>query len=214
MSADTAVSHPSREALLARLHLQAVLPALEDLVAASPAARHLVEGWNFSLRLRLAGNDGPTATLVSPGDGTLRVHTHAGAPARMTLLFLSAGQLNRTFLNAAALPPLPLGAPWLLGKLRPFTKLAAELNTMLQPADGALDDEAFRTLHLRLLFRVLIGAIPPIGMGDPAAARSLAHTPPGLAEIQAPARGWRGWVRWDGAALTSAPGAPPARRTW
>ena len=209
MSAEPA-SYPSREALLARLHLQAVLPALEDLAAATPATRRLAEGWRFSLRLRLAGHDGPAATILSSGDGTLRVLPHGNAPAQMTLLFLGASQLNRTFLNAAALPPLPLGAPWKLGKLRTFTKLAAELNTALQPTMGALEDETYRNVHLRLLFRVLIGAIPPIGMGDPAAVHSLSHTPAGLAQIQAPARGLSGWVRWTGRTLTSAIGAPPA----
>lgn len=208
MSADT-VPHPSREALLARLHLQAVLPALEDLVAVSPAARRLAEGWKVSLRLRVSGPDGPAATIVSPGDGSLRVYPHGGVPAGMTLLFLSAGQLNRTFLNAAALPPLPLGAPWLLGKLPRFTRLAALLNTALQPAAGTLEDAACRDVHLRLLFRVLIGAIPPIGMGDPAAAHSLSHTPAGLAEIRSPARGLRGWVQWTGRTLTSGMETPP-----
>ena len=202
-------SHPLREALLARLHLQAVLPALEDLVALSPAARRLAEGWKATLRLRLSGHGGPAATLVSPGDGSLRVHPHGGGPAQMTLLFLSPGQLNRTFLNAAALPPLPLGAPWNLAKLPRFTKLAAALNTALQPAAGALDDAAYRDVHLRLLFRVLVGAIPPIGMGDPAAVHSLSHTPAGLAEIRSPARDLRGWVKWTGRTLTSGLGAPP-----
>lgn len=200
----------SREALLARLHLQAVLPALEDLVDVVPAARRLAEGWKFALRLRLAGTDGPAATIVSRGDGTLRVHPHGGVPVQMTLLFFSANQLNCTFLNAAALPPLPLGAPWRLGKLRGFTKLAAELNTALQPGPGALADEAYRNAHLRLLFRVLIGAIPIIGMGDPAASHAIAPTPAGVAEIHAPARDFRGWVKWTGRTLTSAMGAPPS----
>ena len=205
------MSFSSREALLARLHLQAVLPALEDLVTASPEARQLVEGWRLSLRLRLAGRDGPSATIQSSGDGTLRVLTDGNAPAQMTLLFVSANQLNRTFLNATALPPLPLGAPWLLGKLPTFTKLAALLNTALQPASAAsLDDENYRSLHLRLLFRVLIGAIPAIGHGDPAAAHTMATAPAGLAEIQSPVRGLRGWVRWTGKTLTSALGEPPA----
>ncbi len=203
-------SYPSREALLARLHLQAVLPALEDLVAVSPAARRLAEGWKVRLRLRLSGRGGPAATIISSGDGTLQVYPHGDTPSQMTLLFLSASQLNRTFLNAAALPPLPLGAPWTLAKLPRFTKLAAALNTSLQPAAGALDDSAYRDVHLRLLFRVLIGAIPPIGLGDAAAAHSLSHTPAGVAEIRSPARDLSGWVKWTGRALTSGLGAPPA----
>ena len=142
------------QTLLARLHLHAVLPALEDLVQLSPEARTLAKGWDFSLRLRLGGSDGAVATLVSPGDGSLTIHPHADVPARLTLRFLSAVQLNRTFLNRRALPPLPTAGFWNVGRVGPFAKLAKELDAALQPAPGALEkDAAFRELHLRLLFR-------------------------------------------------------------
>ena len=81
-----------------------------------------------------------------------------------------------------------------------------------------MDDPGYRDLHLRLLFRVLIGAIPAIGQGDPAAAHTMATAPAGLAEIRSPVRGLRGWVKWTGRTLTSAlgelPGAPDVRITF
>jgi hypothetical protein len=198
----------NRDATLAQLNLHAVLPALEDLVRLSPAAQKLIAHWDFSLRLQLTG--GPAATLVSK-NGRLTVQRDATPPAHLVLLFLSASQLNRTFLNQKALPPIPIAGFWRLAKVRTFTALTKLLDQALQPAAGALADPAFREQHLRLLFKVLLGAIPVVGSQDPPSRHSLGHTPPGLAEIRAPALEMAGWADWtaDGR-LTS--GMGPALR--
>ncbi len=198
------------QSLLARLHLQAVLPALGELVKLSPEARTLAAGWDFSLRLILGGRHGAAATLVSPGDGSLTVHPHGDVPAKLTLRFLSATQLNRTFLNRRALPPLPTDGFWNVARVGPFTKLAKLLDAALQPAPGLLEnDPAYLERHLRLLFRVLLGAVPVLAEGDPVARHTLGHTPDGTAEIRAPGLGLTGWVRWSRGRMTSGPGALP-----
>ena len=90
------------------------------------------------------GSGGPAATLVSPGDGTLTVHRHADPPAKLVLRFFSADQVNRTFLNQKALPPLPTGGFWRVGKGRERSPSSPEeLDTILQPAPGVLDDATF-----------------------------------------------------------------------
>ena len=198
------------QSLLARLHLHAVLPALEELVKLSPEAAALARDWKFSLRLRLGGNHGSVATLVSPGDGSLAVYPHADAPARLTLRFLSAAQLNRTFLNRRALPPLPTAGFWNVGRVGPFTQLAKQLDAVLQPAPGALEtDAALREMHLRLLFRVLLGAIPVLAEGDRVTRHTLSHTPDGTAEIRAPGLGLAGWAKWSRGRMTGGPGPAP-----
>lgn len=190
--------------------MHAVLPALEDLVKLSPEARTLAAGWDFSLRLRLGGRHGAVATLVSPGDGSLAVHPHGDVPARLTLRFLSATQLNRTFLNRRALPPLPTAGFWNVVRVGPFTKLAKQLDAVLQPAPGALErDPVLLERHLRLLFRVLLGAIPVLAEGDPVARQTLSHTPDGTAEIRAPGLGLTGWAKWSRGRMTGGPGALP-----
>lgn len=198
------------QSLLARLHLHAVLPALEDLVRLSPEARAVAKGWDFSLRLMLGGHHGAVATLVSPGDGSLAVHPHRDVPARLTLRFLSATQLNRTFLNRRALPPLPTAGFWNVGRVGPFTKLAKLLDSALQPAPGTLErDAVLRERHLRLLFRVLLGAIPVLAEGDAVTRHTLGHTPDGAAEIRAPGLELTGWVKWSRGRMTSGPGTLP-----
>ncbi len=198
------------QSLLARLHLHAVLPALEDLVKVSPEARALAKGWDFSLRLRLGGRDGATATLVSPGDGSLAVYPHAEVPAKLTLRFLSVVQLNRTFLNRRALPPLPTAGFWNVARVGPFTKLAKQLDAILQPEPEALKrDAVLLDQHLRLLYRVLLGAIPVLAEGDPVARHTLSHTPDGSAEIRAPGLDLTGWARWSRGRMTGGPGVFP-----
>jgi hypothetical protein len=202
----------SFQSILARLHLHAVLPALADLTENSAAAREAAKGWDFALRLQLAGGLG---TTIVPHGTRLEVYPHGGPKPRLTLHFLSALQLNRTFLGAPTWPPLPMGQVWRLGGLRPFTALTKLLNDALQPDAAALEDPAFLRMHLRLLFKVLLGALPVIAGSDPAAAHTLAATPPGLAEILMPALDLSGWARWDGKRMTAgagpAPDAPDAR---
>ncbi len=196
-----------RDATLAQLNLHAVLPALEDLVRLSPAAQRLVQKWNFSLRMQLAG--GPAATLVSE-NGRLTVYRDAARPTMLVLLFLSAKQLNRTFQNQKAWPPLPVAGFWRLAQVRTFTALTKLLDQTLQPPPEALKEPEFRKLHVSLLFKVLVGAIPVVGSQDPTSRHSLGHTPPGLAEIRAPALDLVGWADWTQAGrLTSGIGPAP-----
>lgn len=192
---------------LAHLHLAAVLPALEDLVRLSPPAAELARGWNFPLRLRLRG--GPQATIV-PRDGSIAVTLDPPPRGALTLNFLSARQLNRTFLRQPALPPAPTGALWHLFQLQRFTKLTQRLDAALQPTREALRDPAVMERHLQLLFKVLIGALPVLAAHDPVAGHTLASTPPGVGAIRMDGLGLRGWMRWDGRRLVAAPGDAPS----
>ena len=181
---------------------------MEDLAALSPEVRQLAANWPFSLRLQLP--HGPAATLTSPGDGTLHVTSGHSAPARLTLTFLTPNQLNRTFLNQAAPPPIPTGGFWRILGVRTFIALTKHLDRVLQAPPAALADESFRLLHLRLLFRVLVGATPIVAETDPVSRHSLGHTPPGTLELRVPSLALTGHLRWAGGRLTSALGPAPA----
>ncbi len=192
---------------LAHLHLAAVLPALEDLVRLSAPARTIATGWSFPLRLRLRG--GAQATLV-PRDGSLGVTLDPPPRGALTLNFLNARQLNRTFLNQSALPPLPSGALWHLPALKKFTALTKLLDAALQPSREALANPDFLAVHLELLFKVLMGALPVLATRDETVRHTLRATPPGVGQIRMDGLGLRGWVHWDGARLTAARGDAPS----
>ena len=105
---------------------------------------------------------------------------------------------------------MPTSGFWNVARVGPFTKLAKSLDAALQPAPGALEDPAYRERHLRLLFRVLLGAMPVLAEGDPVARHTLGHTPDGTAEIRAPGLGVTGWVRWSRGRMTAGPGTLPS----
>ncbi|MBV9126601.1 MAG: hypothetical protein JO117_00795 [Verrucomicrobia bacterium] len=171
--------------ILSRLHLHAVLPALETLVKFCPEAQHIAGDADFSLRMSVLR--GSATTLVCRA-GTLTAHCGPSQPrAEIALCFLTARSLNRLFNNQSALPPLPLGWPWHLGKLRKFLALTRLLDAHLQPSPEKLaTDSEFRRLHLRLLLQVLAAAAPVVGQHDAIARAALAEVSPGILEFRAP----------------------------
>lgn len=190
----------NRATLTSHLHLRAVLPAVAELPAARTEARELARDWRLPVRFALRG--GPS-TLVHP----------PGAPGgrALTLLFFTPGQVNRTFANQPAPPPLPLGPLWRAAGLRPFLALTKLLQKTLEPtpAELAAATPEFLDAYLRLTFGVLLRALPVVGAGDGPSRAALSHAPAGTLTVEASALGLTGWVRWDGHG-EPASGAGPA----
>lgn len=196
----------NRATITSHLHLRAVLPAVAELATAHAEAREVARGWTLPVRFALRG--GPGTTVRPPGNT-------AGGP--LTLLFFTPGQVNRTFANQPAPPPLPLGPVWRAAGLRPFLALTKLLQKTLEPTDAELAAATpeFHDAHLRLTFGVLLRALPVVGGADGPSRSALGHAPAGTMAIEAPALDLRGWVRWDGhgepvSGVGPAPVAPDA----
>ena len=195
------------EMLLCRLHLHAVLPALEALSRLVPQARDAIAGANFALGLRVA--DGPSA-MVTAADGVLRVEPALASRGGAVLYFFRPRHLNAIFLQRVAMPPLPVRGWLRFAKLRPFLRLAKVLDATLQPAEPALADDEFRRRHLLLSFQVALRAVPIVAREDPLAIRALKSTPPGLLAIRIPNLEFVAWVEWRNGVLRSELGEPPS----
>jgi hypothetical protein len=193
------------EMLLSRLHLHAVLPALEAIARLVPQGRDLVADANFALGLRVA--DGPAA-MISASGGALRVEPAVAARGGTVLHFLRPRHLNAIFLQRLAFPPLPVRGWLQIARLRPFLKLSNLLDATLQPSDAALADDEFRQRHLLISFEVALRAVPIVAREDPLAIRALTHTPPGLLVIRIPDVPFVASVLWENGALSSALGEP------
>lgn len=200
------------EMLLSRLHLHAVLPALEALSQLVPSARAVVANANFALGLRVA--DGPSA-MVTAAHGVLRVEPALATRGGAILHFFQPRHLNAIFLQRLAPPPVPVRGWLQLVRLRPFVRLANLLDATMQPTEAALTDAEFRRHHLLLSFQVVLRAVPIVGREDPLARRALASTPPGLLVIRIPDLGFVAWVLWQNGNLESGLGEParPATAT-
>lgn len=198
----------NRATLTSHLHLRAVLPAVAELPAARAEAREIARDWRLAVRFSLRG--GPKTLVRPPGDDA------TGNAGALTLLFFTPGQVNRTFANQPAPPPLPLGPLWRASGLRPFLALTKLLQRTLEPTPDELANATpeFLDAYLRLTFGVLLRAIPVVGGTDAPSRAALAHAPCGTLAVAAPVLGLTGWVRWDGhgeprSGLGSSP-VPPA----
>ena len=193
------------EMLLSRLHLHAVLPALESIVSLAPHAREWIAQANFALGLRVAS--GPAA-MVSASGGDLRVAADVPPRGGAVLHFLRPEHLNALFRQQIAFPPLPVRGWWRLTRLLPFLKLTRELDATLQPDADALGDEEMRRRHLLVSFQVALRAVPIVARGDALAMRALAHTPPGLLGIRVPELPFVAWLDWRHGELRGGSGEP------
>ncbi len=198
--------------LLSRLHLHAVLPALEALSRLVPAARDAIADANFALGLRVA--DGPSAMVTAVG-GVLRVEPALASSGGAVLHFFQPRHLNAIFRQRSAVPPLPVRGWLQLARLRPFLRLAKVLDATLQPSEAALANAEFRRNHLLLSFQVALRAVPIVAREDSLARRALASTPPGLLAIRIPNLDFVAWLDWRDGRLTSQLGEPtlPATAT-
>ncbi len=193
------------EMLLSRLHLHAVLPALEAIAQLVPRGRELIAPANFALGMRVAG--GPEA-MVSASGGSLRVEPVVPASGGARLHFFRPRPLNAIFIERGAFPPLPVRGWAQLIKLRPFLRLTKVLEETLQPADAALADPDVRRRHLIISFQVALRAVQIVAREDPLALRTLANTPPGVLVIRIPSLPFAASIVWENGELTSSPGEP------
>ena len=163
---------------LSRLYLHAVLPCIADMAAQDEAARRAVAGWNLSLGFRIVG--GPGATLRF-AQGKVEHLPHRDVPATIELLFLGDRHLNAFFSGKNWALPLPVCAPWRIGTLIGFSKLADRMQAILLGDPVLLADPATRRLFTRMTLITAGLGLRPLAQFDAEAGALLRAAPPGLA---------------------------------
>ena len=171
------------ELLLARIHLGAILPLLEDVVARDPAAREAVLGWNLALRLQLPGGD--PASVLHFSQGRLEVRIGPTRSLLPTLTFRDPRHLNDSFRGYAVARPRP--NPLVLRHLRPVLSLdrvLGRLESHLRPPPERLlrpEDLAF---CVELALYGLVFGIKQVGEHDPDLAPLSRFLPDGVLGIE------------------------------
>lgn len=176
----------TRQSVLARLHLGAVLPLLEDIVAHDPFAREQVSGWNLTLQFQLPG--GRPATALVFKDGALSVPDDPplkGGPQKVPLTFQSAAHLNAVFQGTSKRNPRPgLAALLHLKELTGLNALLSRLAFYMKPSDELLrNPEEFRFCVMLNLYGLVFG-IRQIGENDPDMVPVSRHIPRGIVEFR------------------------------
>ncbi len=194
--------------LLARLHLEAVLPTLGELPGEWTRAARLTRRGRLDVELR-AGRD--LATRVRLRDGLLRVAPGGGAPAVRL-----AWKDHRSF-NALLRDERPRRLPrverglWRVPMLVRLGRMMAEFSAVMNPPDAALERDAKRArAHVRLALNVLLRALPILAAHDAPTRRALAGGPAGLILLAVPSADYSAWIRLDADAASAGRGDPPA----
>ena len=195
--------------LLARLHLHAVLPAFEDLLEYSEAAKAIVGERCFSLRMRAGG----LVSDLSFEAGVCRVLEAQQATPSVVLHYLSCEQLNNQFTGRGLALPLPLRGVWRIGDLRTFVALSDCLKATLLPDVESVELTAPTAVicHLQLSVSVALAATA-ILIEHEAFARSLfAGLGDWMVSLRVEETEVAGWLRHERGRLSWGRGMPKAR---
>lgn len=152
--------------LLARLHLEAVLPAAAELVAG-----------DLAVELRV---DEALRAVVTAQGGKVRVERDG--PAEVTLQFRDAAALNALFREQRGGLPRPTRGWWRVVTILRLAALLRRMGTVLKGGPGVEARE-----HARQAFGVALRALPLVAEHDPIARRILAGSPAGVVALEVPA---------------------------
>lgn len=155
MSLSFSPPHP-HPALLARLHMYAVLPAFSDLMKHSPQARALLDGQNMVIAIQAS------AIMAALEFSAKHCHFHYTPPAKptVTLRFLGYRQLNRQFSGSGFSLPIPTRGGHRIRAMKTFAALSKVLLYALLPdkSHGTTRSPADRDLYVRLTLGVGLAA--------------------------------------------------------
>ena len=172
----------SRDLVLARLYLGAILPLLEDIAAFDQPLQEMIKEWDFKLQFQLSGGD-PAATLIFNRGTVKAVRTGIRGP-RVTLTFPNARFLNELFAGKSKKNPRPnLPGLFHLKKLMQLEKVLGRLEHYLKPGAAMLQNPETLRSCVELALYVLAFGLKEIGEHDPAAAPVTARLPDGILEI-------------------------------
>lgn len=155
----------AKEMVLARLHMRAVLPLLEDIAAFDGATQELTKGWDGIIQFQIPGK---IATALIFDKGTLEIFRGDYKGSKATLSFPTARNLNEVFQGKTKKEPVPnLTALKHLSKLTKIENLLKRLEYYLKPDPKILKDPTIKAFCLRLKIYVLAFGLKQVGEHDP-----------------------------------------------
>lgn len=169
--------------VLARLHLGAILPLLEEVAAYDPMIGEATAGWNVTLQFQLPGGD--PATALAFQNGKLKAHRGGVRGSKVTLTFPDARTLNDLFQGRGKKTPRPnLQGLFHLKKLMNLDPVLGRLEYYLRPsAELLLKPETLDFCTTLNLYALAFG-LKVLGEHDPEMKPVISHLPDGTLEIR------------------------------
>ncbi len=169
--------------VLARLHLGAILPLLEDVAAYDPVVGEAIAGWNFALQFRLSGGDPSTTLVFEEGRVTAYRGQFKGYPA--TLTFKNADFLNDVFQGRTKKSPLPnLAGIFKAKQLMQVDSFLGRLEHYLKPQPETLADPETFAFCVRVTLYAVAFGIKEVGEHDPEVRPIVLNLPDGTVEMR------------------------------
>lgn len=151
--------------VLARLHLGAILPLLEDIASYDSAIRKAIANWDFPLQFRLAGGDPATTLVFKNGAITAHHGEFKGCPPALT--FRDASFLNEVFQGKTEKNPTPnLPGIFKAKQLMQVDKVLGRLEYYLKPEPKLLADPETFAFCVRVTLYAMAFGIKEVGEHD------------------------------------------------
>lgn len=169
-----------RESVLAKCHLHAVLPLLEQIVDYDKEAQQIVSGWNGTVQFSCPG---PMGAYIEFKDGKARAYRGTTSWPTVALWFFSPKEMNKLFTGEGFTVPIPWKGLTNLGMLKGFTELTKRLDYYLRTPEKDLPAEHKKFLVTLKLYTA-VRALKEIGENDPHFSQSTPHIANGVAELR------------------------------
>ena len=169
----------AKEMVLARLHLRAVLPLLEEIAKTDEVLAKETKGWNGVLQFQLAGGEPATALIFDNGKLSVYKGSYPGR-RKVTLTFKDAKTLNEVFQGKSNKPPIPNVMALLhMKKLLKINNVMKRLEHYLKPETHMLKDKVFFEECVKLAVYVMAFGVKEVGEHDPELKANSPYLPDG-----------------------------------
>ncbi|MBS4021024.1 MAG: hypothetical protein KGZ79_01190 [Dethiobacter sp.] len=173
----------AKDIILARLHLMAILPLLEDIIEFDKNAQQLVKGWNGAFQFRLPQAKAVVTLVFTNGLLTVKKENQPRQCAALT--FKNARFLNDVFQGKTQKSPrLNLLSLLQLKKILQLDQVLQKLEFYLKPEDDLLNNPDTFEFCVKLALYALAFGLKEIGENDPDLITLSHHMPDGTLEIR------------------------------
>ena len=172
-----------KELVLARIHLRAVIPLLEDISEFDTTVGQIIKDWKMPIQFQLPG--GEAATTLSFRQGKIVALRDKINASRITLTFSNAETLNAIFQGRSKKSPRPnLTGLFHIKQLLKVDPLLKRIEYYMKPGQEILEDEKTFEQCVRLTLNALAFGVKEIGEHDPEMKPLAKNLPDGVVEIR------------------------------
>jgi hypothetical protein len=189
----------------ARLYLNAVLPAFEDLLHFSENARETIGKRKFNICFQTASG---LRSSLHFKDQACSFQKSKTARSHIILHFVTEEQVNKEFENRGIRIPLPIKGATRINDMKAFKALSKQLEASLRPKPEKLEDTNFHDFHVGLQLGIALRAVVELATHEVRSKRIMTETPEGIAYFSVGAEGYGAWLEWKGGKLKAGKGQP------